>query len=204
MMDMWPPWPFLAAILVVELTPGPNMGYLAVVTIRDGWRAGLTTVAGVTLGLLVCLLASIGGLAQLVAAQPLWLSALKWLGVGYFAWLALDAWRTAGGGAAAPEPAPRAKLLVRGFVSNLLNPKAALLYLALLPTFLEGPQASMAMGALRLGLIHIALSVVVHLTIVGFAASGRNALGEGSRAMPLLQKGAAVLLLAVAGWVALS
>ena len=203
MTDIWPPWPFLAAVLVLELTPGPNMGYLAVVTIRGGWRAGVTTVAGVTVGLLVCLLASIGGLAQLVAAQPLWLSALKWLGVAYFTWLALDAWRTAGA-AAAPEPVPRAQLFARGFVSNLLNPKAALLYLALLPTFLEGPEASMAVGALRLGLIHIALSVVVHLTIVGSAASGRNALGEGSRAMPLIQKGSAFLLLAVAGWLALS
>lgn len=203
MTGMWPPWPFLAAVLVLELTPGPNMGYLAVVTIRDGWRAGATTVAGVTAGLLVCLLASIGGLAELVAARPVWLSALKWLGVAYFAWLALDAWAAAGG-VAHPEPVPRAQLFVRGFVSNLLNPKAALLYLALLPSFLEGSVASMAMGALRLGLIHIAVSLVVHTAIVGFAASGRNALGDGSKTMSLLQKGAAVLLLAVAGWLALS
>ena len=179
------------------------MGYLAVVTIRGGWRAGVTTVAGVTVGLLVCLLASIGGLAQLVAAQPLWLSALKWLGVAYFAWLALDAWKTAGA-AASPGPVPRRQLFVRGFVSNLLNPKAALLYLALLPTFLEGSEAAMAVGALHLGLIHIAISVAVHLGIVGSAASGRNALGENSGAMALVQKGSAILLLTVAGWLALS
>lgn len=198
-------WPFLATVLVLEITPGPNMGYLAAVTLRDGWRAGAITILGVTVGLTICLLASIGGLMELVAAQPLWLSALKWIGVAYFAWLALDAWASAGR-AIGHGAAPRTRLFMRGVVSNLLNPKAALLYLALLPGFLTPNGGSLPLQALTLGSIHIGVSVAVHLLIVVFSAMGRRALdsGAGAHVLPLVQRGSALLLLAVAGWLAAS
>ncbi|MCR5875523.1 LysE family translocator [Phenylobacterium sp. J426] len=192
--------PFFFAVLVLELTPGPNMGYLAVVAGQAGRRAGLVTIAGVTAGLGLCLLASIGGLAELMAARPSWLEALRWLGVGYFLWLAADAWRTAGR-PADPARIDEPRLFVRGFVSNLLNPKAALLYVSLLPGFLDPDAGRVEVQALALGLVHIAVSIAVHLAIVLGAARAADALAGDGR-LVALQRGAALLLVAVAAWLA--
>lgn len=195
--------PFVAAALVVELTPGPNMGYLAVVAARQGRRAGLVTVAGVTAGLALCLLASIGGLVELLAARPSLLTGLRWVGVAYFLWLAIDAWR-ASTAAAADEPLADGRLFTRGLVVNLLNPKALLLYVALLPGFLQAGRGPVEVQVLLLGLIHIAIAVAVHLGIVLGAVRIRDSLAGGAGASVWLQRAAAVLLVGVAGWLALS
>ncbi|MGA0606983.1 LysE family translocator [Phenylobacterium sp. VNQ135] len=196
--------PFIAAALIVELTPGPNMGYLAVVAARQGRRAGLVTVAGVTAGLALCLLASIGGLVELLAARPSLLAGLRWVGVAYFLWLAVDAWR-ASTAAAAGEPVTDGRLFTRGLIVNLLNPKALLLYVALLPGFLEAGRGRVEVQALLLGLIHIAIAVAVHLGIVLGAVRVRDGLtGAGAGAPAWLQPAAAVLLVGVAAWLALS
>lgn len=197
--------PFLAAVALVELTPGPNMGYLALVAARFGWRGGLVTIAGVTLGLLIYLTASVLGLAEAALRWPWLYHGLRWAGVAYLAWLALDAWRDAD----RPEgpPPPRNRLFTRGLLANLLNPKAAVFYVAVLPTFVRDGAELVASEALVLGLIHVAVSVAVHLAIVMGAAMAAGRSGQTKRpagAPRALQKVFAVALLGMAGWLALS
>lgn len=200
--EAWRLAPYLAAVLLLELTPGPNMAYLALVGAERGWRAGLMTVAGVTAGLLVWLLASIGGLVEIAAARPQVLWALKWAGVAYLLWLSVDTWRGEGDGGGARD-VRSGSLFGRGFVANILNPKAALLYISLIPAFVAKDEGSLPAAALTLGLIHIAVSVLVHSSIVlGVAASSRGLQGAKPRDTRSLSRVFAIGLAGVAAWTA--
>ena len=165
--------PYLFAITLIELTPGPNMGYLVIVGSRWGRQAGLATVAGVTAGLAVYLMAAIAG-AYEVLVRLTWLyEGLRWAGVIYLIWLAVETWR------GEPDPslehadiAPSTpRLFVRGLLANLLNPKAALLYGVLLPSFTDPRRGPVALQLLALGVVHLTLALFVHSTII-FTASG--------------------------------
>lgn len=193
--------PFLAAIILVELTPGPNMAYLAALSAAHGRRAGLIAVLGVTCGLSAYMLAAVFGLTEVFRLyRPLY-ELLRWSGAAYLVWLAWDAWRAGGGGDEAVEamPAP-GRLFRRGLLTNLLNPKAALFYVSLLPGFIQTGHAPPTLQALILGLIHIAVSVAVHGAIVlGADRAGR--LVTRARTSVWSTRGLALAILGVAIWV---
>ena len=166
-------------MLLVELTPGPNMGYLAVVGGQWGRRAGFLTILGVTAGLAVYMLAAVFGLAEIILRIDWLYHLLRWAGVAFLLWLAFDTWRGGAADPAAmdlPQPSPGA-LLTRGFLANILNPKAAVFYIGLLPGFTD-PARPFAGQALTLGLIHIVIALAIHAVIVLAAA----------RAIPLLAR----------------
>jgi threonine/homoserine/homoserine lactone efflux protein len=197
--------PFLITVALVELTPGPNMAYLGLVSTRLGRAAGLATVAGVTLGLSVYMLASVAGLAEVAAAQPWAYHALRWAGVGYLVWLAYDTWRVEAP-AMAPDGAAKrtlGRLLFRGFLTNVLNPKNAVFYVSLLPSFTRPERGGVALQSLTLGCIHLTVALIIHLAIVlGASAARPTVVSEaGTRRM---RNVFAVGLLAVAAWVAWS
>jgi len=192
--------PFLVAVLVMELTPGPNMAYLALVAARSGRRAGAAAVAGVTLGLAAYLLASIAGLAEAAERWPWIYQILRWAGVGYLLWLAYDAWRALPGPAPAADTEALARVFVRGLVANLLNPKAALLYVALLPAFIA-PDRDPVAQALVLGSIHLGVSLVVHGSIVIFAGAAQRLVARQGVWTGRIM---ALALVAVAAWLAVS
>jgi threonine/homoserine/homoserine lactone efflux protein len=176
--------PFLIAVSLVELTPGPNMGYLAALSVTDGRAAGLRAVAGVTLGLSVYMLAAVVGLAELIAAAPAAYALLRWAGVLYLLYLAWEAWRgaeeTSPGHTRDVDHAP----FWRGLVANLLNPKAAVFYVSLLPSFIAPDHAPVWVQALILGAAHIVISVIVHGSIVlGAASAGALIAGLGRGAL---------------------
>jgi threonine/homoserine/homoserine lactone efflux protein len=181
--------PFLAAAVLMEVTPGPNMGWLALTALAQGRRAGLAAVAGVTLGLAAWMLAATLGLAELLTRAPVLYAAVAWGGVAFMLYLAWDAWRGPGVGlddGAAPQVG-RLALFRRGLIGNLLNPKAAALYAVALPAF-AGAGAGAGEGevtagqTLTLGLLHLAVSVVVHGGIVLAAA------GLGGRLLRLAER----------------
>ncbi|MDZ4372704.1 MAG: LysE family translocator [Phenylobacterium sp.] len=192
--------PFLLTVLAMELTPGPNMAYLAVVSARSGRRAGLAAVAGVTLGLGAYLAASVAGIAQAAERWPWAYQMLRWAGVAYLLWLAFDAWRERPVEAQAPDDDALRRVFLRGLVANLLNPKAALLYVALLPGFIT-PGADPVGQSLWLGGLHLAISVLIHGAIVVFAGGAQRWLvRSGDWAGRVM----ALALVAVAVWLAIS
>jgi threonine/homoserine/homoserine lactone efflux protein len=166
---------FLLASLLIELTPGPNMAYLALVSATKGRRLGLAATAGVALGLLVIGAAAALGLAALVAASPVAFQAMRWAGVLYLLWLAWEAWT--GGGEVSPgrvDPAQGpARYFRRGFITNLLNPKAGLFFLAVLPGFVDSASAVLPQTAV-LTLLYVAVATAIHLAIVGLAGTARR------------------------------
>jgi threonine/homoserine/homoserine lactone efflux protein len=184
------------------------MGYLAVVASRWGRRAGLATVAGVTCGLAIYLIAAVAGLGEAILRAPSLYAGLRWTGVGYVLWLALETWRgeaETSPGHARPRSRPKSgRLFVRGALANLLNPKAAVFYIALLPGFTNPDRGDPATQALALGALHIVISFIVHSTIVLAAGRARPLLaawGAGSKRRRL-DHAFALGLVVIAAWLA--
>ena len=154
---------FALAMVLIELTPGPNLGYLALLGVTRGRGAGLWAVAGVTTGLAVWLLVALFGLTSTPLHSTLGLAILRWAGAVYLVWLAYDALRAPADGAA---DLSAGRPFLRGLAANLLNPKAAIFYFALLPGFIS-PSAGPIFGQiLLLGGLHILISVLVHSAAV--------------------------------------
>ena len=194
--------PFLAAVALMELTPGPNMGWLAIVSLSQGRTAGLAAVAGITLGLTLWMVAAAFGLTEVVLLWPALYQTIRWAGVGFLLWLAWDAWRSTGDGAdAAPIETRRRALFRRGLIGNLLNPKAALLYVVLLPGFIRPAQGPLLTQALTLGSLHVVVSVVVHSVIVLTAARAGGALLTRAQG-PAMRAAMALGLVAITIWTA--
>jgi threonine/homoserine/homoserine lactone efflux protein len=163
-----------AVALGLVLTPGPNMIYLVSRSITQGRRAGLISLLGVAAGFLVYLVAATAGLATLFAIVPTVYTTLKLAGAAYLLWLAWKAVRPGGDSAFAPKalPAdPPRRLFAMGLVTNLLNPKIAILYVSLLPQFVDPGRGNVAEQTLLLGLTQIAVALTVNAAIVLTAGS---------------------------------
>lgn len=189
---------FTLTSALIELTPGPNMAYLALIAATEGRRPGYAAVAGIALGLAVMGLAAALGLALVLQTQPLAYQALRWAGVAYLLFLAWDGWRDA---AEAAEHAPVGSTLAlyfrRGLITNLLNPKAAIFYVAVLPEFL-GAAAGVA-EPLLLSAIYVAVATAIHAGIVTAAGSAQVWLDDPARTR-MVRRGLALALVGVAVW----
>lgn len=197
---------FLAAMVLVELTPGPNMAYLAALSADRGRLAGFAAVLGISLGLAVYLVASVVGLTELLMLWRPAYQILRWAGVLYLLWLAWEAWR---GADPAPDGVARPNgsaisLVGRGFLANVLNPKAALFYVTLLPNFIRPGFAPDPVQAGLFGLVHLLISLALHsLIVLGAAGAGRviAAFSPGAQ-LTRVRKGLAIGIALVAIWLA--
>ena len=173
---------FLLTALVIELTPGPNMAYLALVSAVEGRRAGFAATAGVALGLMIIGMIAAFGLAALLSAAPLAFAILRWGGAFYLFYLAYEAWmstREVSPGSTQSAKSP-ARHFRRGLTVNLLNPKAGLFFVAILPGFVA-KSTGLMQQALVLTIIYIALATAIHLTIVMLAGTLRPWLTDEAR-----------------------
>ena len=165
---------FSLVALGMVLTPGPNMVYLVSRSICQGRMAGLISLGGVATGFVVYILCAVFGITALVFAVPHAYDALRFAGALYLLWLAWQAVKP--GGRSPFEVRPLSKdsprtLFAMGFVTNVLNPKAAVIYLSLLPQFVSPDRGSVLGQLLALGTTQIAISVSVNALIVICAGS---------------------------------
>ena len=183
-------WPALAGVVVIALgmvlTPGPNMVYLASRSIAQGRRAGLISLGGVAAGFVLYLAATTAGLSTLFAAVPLAYDVVKVAGALYLLYLAATMLRP--GGRSPFDPRPLAahsdrRLFAMGLTTNLLNPKIALMYTALLPQFVDLDLGPAWRQLLQLGAVQIAVAITVNATIVAVAARLSRWLRTHPRAM---------------------
>jgi threonine/homoserine/homoserine lactone efflux protein len=159
---------FALVALGMVLTPGPNMIYLISRAIVQGRTAGLISLGGVALGFVFYMLCAAFGITALVFAVPYAYDALRFAGAAYLLWLAWQALRPGGRSPfevkTLPVDGPR-KLFAMGFLTNLFNPKIAMLYLSLLPQFIDPQAGSVLTQSLVLGSAQIAISVSVNALI---------------------------------------
>jgi threonine/homoserine/homoserine lactone efflux protein len=192
-------WEFLVTCIIVEMTPGPNMAYLAGLALTRGRMAGIAAVAGVALGLTAIGLLAAVGLAEAVSRSPTAFAVLRWSGVVYLLWLAWEAWRDSASGVEAPlDAATLGGLFGRGLLTNVLNPKAAVFYIAILPAFIV-PERPLIAQNLTLVVVYVGVATIIHTTIVIFAAQIGGWLKSGN-GLRRTRRGLAISLLLVALW----
>jgi len=190
---------FALAVLLIELSPGPNMGWLVALTLAEGRREGLEAVTGIALGLAGNAVLSVLAASMILAQGQALTQAMSVLAAAMMAWLAWEAWREAGENS--PTATPRAtgrRSFYTGLVINLLNPKSALFLITVMPQFVPGGQPSFAQG-LTMATISLTIATAIHLAMVLGAGHARGVLMVKQRARAV-RRGLALMMLGVAVW----
>lgn len=200
---------FVGAALLLNLTPGPDMLFVAGTSAARGRRAGLLAALGVGAGCLFHTLLAAVGLSALLAASELAFNVVKWAGAGYLVWTGLQMLRARRAEAAAPgDLPPRAgNPFWQGALTNALNPKVALFFLAFLPQFIDAGAPGQAMALLVLGTLFNLGGTGVNLVIAWVAsgvASGLSQRGGAGRLGPWLQRLAGAMFVGLGVKLALS
>ncbi|MEP7180912.1 MAG: LysE family translocator [Betaproteobacteria bacterium] len=169
---------FVVAGLLLNLTPGPDMAYIAARGAAGGLRAGVAATLGITAGCVVHTLAAAAGLSVLLATSSAAFAIVKWCGAAYLLYMgirlvvaSLRAARASGSG---PEsllpPAAPARIFREAFVINVFNPKVALFFLAFLPQFIDAGAPAKALAFVALGCVFNFNSLFVNLPVAWLAA----------------------------------
>ena len=171
---------FVAASLVVLVTPGPGVFYVVARSVAQGRRAGLISALGLSAGALVHVLAAAVGLSAILLTSATAFGVVKILGAGYLIYLGLKALFARGAaapGIGKPDPVSASRLFTDGVMVSVLNPKIAVFFLAFLPQFVDPGQGSVTPQILLLGLLYAALAVVTDGTYALLAGSLKQRLG---------------------------
>ena len=192
---------FLIALTIVELTPGPNMGWLATLSARAGFKAGLRAMLGVTLGLALQVVAAVVGLSAILVGSPVLYESLRWAGVAFMLFLAWESWMD--GRDPSPGIVHQRGNFRHGLIANLLNPKALIFYIAVLGQFADPARGSLAIQTIVLGSIHLVLATAVHLFIIVMGARLGDAL-ERWRTSLIVRASFSAALVLIAIWLAVS
>jgi threonine/homoserine/homoserine lactone efflux protein len=180
---------FAAAALAVNLTPGPDMLFVVGTGATRGRRAGVLAALGIGAGCLLHIALAALGLSALLAASALAFSVVKWVGAAYLVWIGLSMWRARRDAPAGltERSAQSGHVFWQGALTNALNPKVALFFLAFLPQFIEPGAHGQALAFVVLGLFFnvggTLVNIVVALLAEGVSrrlaarSAGRSALG---------------------------
>ena len=145
---------FTIAAMVLNISPGPSNLYVMARSVAQGPRAGVIAAFGLAGGAMLHTAAAAVGLSALVMASAEAFTTLKWVGAGYLIWLGVSHWRaarTAQVSVERPAPRPLPVIFRQSVLVEVLNPKTALFYLALLPQFIDPAAGSVVMQSLVLG-----------------------------------------------------
>ena len=171
---------FAATVFVLNATPGVDMALTVGATLRAGWRQGVAVVLGINLGCVFHTVAAAFGLAALLAASAEAFTVVKLLGAAYLVYVA---WGMARAGLRPAPPAQAGAAAVppsfgmgvwQGFLTNALNPKVALFYLALLPQFIDADAPHKTLAFVALGLWFVVQGGLFSLALVALTALARH------------------------------
>lgn len=166
-------WLFIVSGLLLNMTPGPDTLYIVGRGATGGRRAGLVAALGIFAGCGVHILAAAFGLSALLAASATAFTVVKLLGAAYLLWIGVNALFSRRSTSAAERPAPAPARLrtvfAQGFLTNVLNPKVALFFLAFLPQFVDRARGGVASQTAQLGLVFTLESAVLFGALGWFA-----------------------------------
>jgi len=185
---------FLGAALIVALTPGPGIFYVAARTLAGGRREGLASSVGLGLGGLVHVIAGAVGVSALVMASAEAFTALKIFGAVYLVWLGVKAWREARILAPVdPQTTGPRRAFRDGIVVEALNPKTAAFFLAFIPQFID-PARPVAAQFVALGLISVCLNTTADIVVTHWAAMARAGLEKRPSLIVRARQASAVVM----------
>src|SRR6059058_5029543 len=160
---------FAVATTILTVSPGPGVLYVAARSVAQGRRAGFASMLGIESGEIMWIVAAATGVAALLSASVAGLTALRFAGAAYLIFLGVQRWRQVEK-FPVPRPAPLGRIFAQGFVTQLLNPKVAVFFVAFLPQFLNTSHP-IAPQVIVLGIVYIAIAIVVDATYVLAAAA---------------------------------
>lgn len=179
---------FALAGWLLNLTPGPDVLYIVGQSLRGGRRAGLAAVAGITAGCFVHVTLAALGLGVLLATSAWLFDLVKWVGAGYLLWVGVRLLRApagvvelADGGAPAAVPSSLRRVFAGGFLTNVLNPKVVLFFLAFLPQFIAPEVQDKALAFAALGALFTVNAIPVN--------AGYALLADRARRSDLVRRG---------------
>ena len=168
---------FLGAVLLLLLSPGPNMAFVISHGAAYGWRGGVASGLGIGAADIGLTLLTATGVTAVVASWPPAFDLIRYAGVAYLLWLAWKALGQRGGLDLADTPrVPLATVFVRALCNSLLNPKALLFFMVFLPQFVRPEHGSIAVQLVVLGLLLTLVSGVFHTSLGIFGAALRLSL----------------------------
>lgn len=200
---------FVAAGLLLNITPGPDMIYIASRTASQGLRAGVAAILGINAGCLVHTVAAAVGLSALLQASAEAFTIVKLVGAAYLFYVGVTMLleSRSGGNARAAAALPVAaskRIFWQGFLTNVLNPKVALFFLAFLPQFIAADSTQKPLAFLFLGCLFIFNATIVVLAFAWMVARARGRVSSGSRLALWLNRGCGALFVGVGINLALS
>ena len=190
-------WSFVAASILIELTPGPNMTWLAVLGASRGRMTALAAVAGIALGLAIAALIAGLGLTALLTNFPATFQLLRIGGTLYLFYLAWDAWTASAENHDGGDMSGRVAFR-QGLIGNILNPKAYLFYATMLPHFISG-RTDLVTEVTVLSAIYVTVATAIHGGIAILSGAAASFLATSPHAVTI-RKGMAVLIALAAFW----
>lgn len=199
---------FVAASVLLAITPGPDSTLVFAQSLRHGARGGLVASLGVIAGCFVHVTAASIGLSAILAASAHAFNVVKWAGAAYLAFIGLRTILTAGRAAAAsatqPERLRTSSVFWTGFLTNVLNPKVAVFFLAFLPQFVARDAVYAPLGFVVLGLVVIVIGFLWLVGLAFAAARSAAALGGRGRLKVWLERALGAAFIALAAKLALA
>lgn len=197
---------FFGVSVLLALTPGPDNIFVLLQSAQRGWRAGMCVVLGLCLGLVGHTAAVALGLAAVFAASGMAFTVLKVVGAAYLAWLAWGALRAPasvheappGGAAAAGGNGGALRMVGRGVVMNITNPKVLIFFLAFLPQFADPARGSVALQIVCFGLLFVLATLLVFGAIACCSGVFGGILQRSARAQWWLNRLAGVVFVGLA------
>src|SRR5688572_21029843 len=191
---------FIAAGLLLNVTPGADLALIGARSAAQGFRSGAAAALGVGAGCFVHVAAAALGLSALIASSATAFTVLRWLGAAYLVWLGIGLLRSSGAAAAAtPAPALTAwRSFVQGFLTNALNPKVALFFLAFLPQFIDTNAPHKGFAFVALGTLFAFNGTIVNVTFAALVAHVRRAFSGPASIGRWVSRGVGALVIALA------
>jgi threonine/homoserine/homoserine lactone efflux protein len=181
---------FLLTSLIVVASPGTGVLYTLAAALTRGSRASIAAAFGCTLGILPHIAAAMLGLAAVMHASALAFATLKYCGVIYLLYMAWQALRETGALAVDAKVDSRSnrRVIVTGFLINILNPKLSIFFLAFLPQFITADEGYPVARMLELSGAFMAMTLAVFVVYGLFAASVRDRIVTRPRVMTWLRR----------------
>jgi len=192
---------FIGAVVLLVMAPGPDMAYMLGRTIAQGRKAGIVAAIGINAGAYVHVFAAVLGLSAILAASSFAFAAVKIIGACYLIWIGLRAISATTGPADLEQNQSRkldyTAIFWQGFLSDVLNPKVAVFYLAFLPQFVDVGSANKTSQLLILGVTSNVIAVCINIALVCFASVATAKLRRNRKLSAWLNKAMGALFVAL-------
>lgn len=198
---------FVVSGLLLNITPGPDTLYILGRTASQGWRGGAIAALGIAAGLIVHTLAAVVGLSALLAASAAAFTVFKWIGAVYLIYVGVSLLLAH---PAIEQPAPALRtaelrnVFLQGFLTNVLNPKVALFFLAFLPQFVDPNGSNQPLAFLFLGFVFIFNGTLWNLLVAWCAARMKSRLDRSGSLVLWLNRTVGALFVLLGARLALS